>query len=184
MDLNKSREIVENILLSSNVEESIIENEELLFQQIPELKSEKGFEQRSKWHCYDVWYHTIHAIKNSAMKVDVRVILLLHDIGKSFSFQDEGDSRHFKGHAEKSAEMAETILKRLGYSDDETKEYCFYIRNHATTISRDMLNDYDIEKCRKLLQIQYSDASAYAPEYTQRIKEKLDGIKTLIEKND
>ncbi len=54
LDIN----IIFNILLSDNI--LLYENE--LFELIPELKYEKGFEQKSEWHCFDVWDHTFATI--------------------------------------------------------------------------------------------------------------------------
>ena len=44
-------DMIKSILMSSNVEDTIKENEDLIFDFIPELKFEKGLDQRSKWHC-------------------------------------------------------------------------------------------------------------------------------------
>ena len=55
------------------------------------------------------------------MNAEDRLVMLLHDIGKPFSYQDDGKSRHFKGHAKKSAEMAKIILDRFNI-DEENKE--------------------------------------------------------------
>ena len=44
-----------------------------------------------------------YAIKDSINDIDIRLVLLLHDIGKPFSYQEDGNIRHFKGHAQKSA---------------------------------------------------------------------------------
>lgn len=181
MDYIKNKTSIEAILLSSDIETAIRDNEQLLFELIPELKAEKGFEQKSEWHCYDVWEHTIHAIISSKADAEIRLILLLHDIGKPYSCQEDGNVRHFRGHAEKSAEIAQTALKRLGYPSDKIDEYCFYIGKHANTITEDMLNDENIGKYIKLLQIQYCDSSAYAPKYAKQIIEKLDAIKLMLE---
>ena len=43
---------------------------------------------------------------------DIRLCLLLHDIGKPFSYQGE-EVRHFRNHAAVSANMSKIILKRL-----------------------------------------------------------------------
>ena len=181
MNFKEMQEKIKGILMSSNVGDAIRDNEAILFDLIPELKFEKGFDQRSQWHCYDVWEHTIHAIMSSELDFDIRLVLLLHDIGKPFSFQEDGCTRHFKGHAEKSAEISERVLKRLGYSDTKVEEYCFYIRNHATNISEDMLDHLNLEKYKRLLCLQYCDASAYAPEYAKQIIDKLDVVNLKLQ---
>ena len=70
-----------NILLSDNI--LLYENE--LFELIPELKSEKGFDQKSEWHCFDVWNHTLTTVNACDMNPEDRLVLLLHDIGKPFT---------------------------------------------------------------------------------------------------
>lgn len=173
---------LESMLLSKNIVKNFKKNEEFIFKVIPELKYAKGFEQRNKYHCYDVWNHTIEAMSNSKNDLDIRLVLLLHDIGKPFSYQEENGIRHFKGHAQKSEEIARVILKRLGYEEYKIEELCFLIGNHATTIKEEMLNINNIRIYKKLLYIQYCDASAYAPIYAKEILLKLDKINNLIEK--
>lgn len=184
MNYNQKRKKLEEILVSKEVEKEVIENEDIIFEIIPELKYEKGFDQKNKYHCYDVWNHTINALKNSRNNIEIRLALLLHDIGKPFSCQEDGNIRHFKGHAEYSAKMAKLILERLGYNQYEINELCFLISNHATTIQGDTIKKEDIEKYKKLLYIQYCDASAYAPEYANQIVKKLDLIKVMLKNKD
>lgn len=62
---------------------------EEIFKIIPELKPADGFDQRSSWHIYDVWKHTEVALSNSNYDLEERLALLLHDIGKPFSYIDE-----------------------------------------------------------------------------------------------
>lgn len=184
MSSKQTIEKFETLLLSDDIEKALNENEKFLFLIIPELKKEKGFDQRNKYHSYDVWNHTIHAMKNSRRDTEIRLILLLHDIGKPLSCQEDGEVRHFKGHAEKSSEISKDILKRLGYSDEKIEEICFFISNHATTIKEEMLDNGNIEKYKKLLYIQYCDASAYSPKYAKEIINNLDDIKRMVEEKN
>lgn len=55
---------LKNILLVKNVEESIRDNENIIFKIIPALECEKGFDQKNGWH------HTINYLQyNFAMRV-------------------------------------------------------------------------------------------------------------------
>lgn len=181
MNYNYEKQKLEEILLSKDIYKALKENENLIFDIIPELKYEKGFNQKSEWHCYDVWNHTVQALINSDDNIEIRLALLLHDIGKPFSYQEEGDIRHFKNHAEKSAEISKNILARLKYSEDEILWLCFLIKNHATAIKEENLNENNIEYYKKLLYIQYCDASAYAPMYSKQIIDNLTLVKKMIE---
>ena len=108
---------LQSILLSDDVVKSINENMDYLLQIIPEIEKMIGFEHNHPHHHLDVWNHTLLALSLSEKDFDIRLCLLLHDIGKPFSYQDE-DVRHFRNHAEVSARMLKTIIKKLGIKVD------------------------------------------------------------------
>jgi len=169
-----SKGTIEQILQTDVITEK---EEKLIFMLIPELQDENEFPQNNPWHIYDVWNHTKKVFENSKPDKEIRLVLLLHDIGKPHSFQDdENGIRHFKGHSQKSAEISEQILKRLGYSENEISQICFLIANHDKTIQPEMVNADNIETYKKLLYIQYCDASGYNPEYIKRVYDRLDVI--------
>ena len=160
----------------------ISEKEEtIIFEIIPELIAEKKFPQNNPWHIYDVWNHTKKVFENSTANIETRLVLLLHDIGKPYSYQDdENGIRHFKGHAQKSEEISKPILERLGYTEKQINEMCFLIANHDKTIKPEFVNNDNIEIYKKLIYIQYCDASAYNPEYIQRVYDKLENISLYL----
>lgn len=168
------RDIIEDLIMSNH--DNLNLYKETIFKIIPELKAEDGFEQKNFWHIYDVWQHTLTAIGNSKSDLQIRLALLLHDVGKPHSYQEEGMIRHFKGHAQKSAEIAKGILTRLGYDKREIEEICFLIKEHSSIIDIENVNYKNIEITKKLLYIQYCDASAYNPEYIRKVTSKLDRI--------
>ncbi|MEG2669726.1 MAG: hypothetical protein RR957_04595, partial [Oscillospiraceae bacterium] len=53
---------------------------------IPEIIDMVGFEQLTPYHNLDVWKHTLKAIKNIDGKRELRLAVLLHDIGKPKAF--------------------------------------------------------------------------------------------------
>ena len=161
-------EIIMSIIMSDDVIKEMHSKEKLIFKIIPELAASKNFDQKSEWHCYDVWDHTIQAVASCDLDPVGRLALLLHDIGKPYCFQDNGNVRHFKGHAKKSAEMAKPILDRLGVGPLPKTKILFLIRNHASS-----LDDVDFENdellYNELLKIQMCDASAYEPEHAKNV---------------
>ena len=167
-----------SILLSDNVVESISENIDYLLQIIPEIKYMIGFEHKHPHHHLDVWNHTLLALSLSENDFDIRLCLLLHDIGKPFSYQDK-EIRHFKNHPMVSAKMSEEILYRLGYDEEYIKLICYLIAKHDTLISSKQIeNNYEL--CLKLYEIQRCDALAHHPDklekrikYLSKTKEKL-----------
>ena len=176
--MNNERETIERILSFDVIAEK---EEQIIFGIIPELKYEKDFPQNNPWHIYDVWNHTKKVVQNSNADKEIRLVLLLHDIGKPHSYQDdENGIRHFRGHSQKSAEISEQILKRLGYSENEISQICFLIANHDKTIQPEVINADNLERYKKLLHIQYCDASGYNQEYIQRVYDKLDKASSYL----
>lgn len=110
--------------------------------------------------------------------------LLLHDIGKPYSYQEENNIRHFKGHADKSAEIAEIVLKRLKYDDEQINSICWLIQNHSTIIETKLINKENIGRMKKLLNIQYCDCKAYNPDKIEPVIDRLNLIHAEIVKKE
>lgn len=178
-----SKEILESIILPEYGFgiNKLNYSKEVIFKIIPELKPTDGFRQKNNYHIYDVWNHIAKAVEKSDNDLEIRLALLLHDIGKPHSYQEENGVRHFKGHPQKSAEMAKEILTRLGYKEKQIENICFLIANHAKTIDVDTVNEDNLEITKKLLHIQYCDAYAYNPEYLRTVLDKLDVIYRRLE---
>lgn len=176
--MSKNRKKLEQILKGEFISE---DEEKAIFEIVPELLDEKDFPQNNPWHIYDVWNHTRKVLENSKPDKEIKLVLLLHDIGKPHSYQDdENGIRHFRGHSQKSAEISEKILKRLGYSENEISQICFLIANHDKTIEPEAINASNLEIYKKLLHIQYCDASGYNPEYIQRVYDRLDKTSSFL----
>ena len=108
-----------DIILSENVKEEVNKNIGFMTDIIPEISFMIGFEHNHPHHDLDVYNHTLKALSNSKSDLKIRMALLLHDIGKPFSYQDDGEIRHFRGHPKTSAKISFNILKRLKFNDDE-----------------------------------------------------------------
>lgn len=167
------------ILTSDDVVSSIKENLDYILELIPEIKNMIGFEHKHPHHHLDVWDHTLLALSLSENDFEIRLCLLLHDIGKPFSYQ-EGEIRHFKGHPKVSSEISKDILIRLKFDKQFIDEICYLIEFHDTPITEnDIKSNYELSF--KLYKIQYCDALAHNPnklekrkEYLVKIKKKLD----------
>jgi putative nucleotidyltransferase with HDIG domain len=112
------------------LEEWLAENQ--LVNIIPEVAALKDIPQPPEFHPEgDVLTHTLQAVAEVADKDDERVFwtVLLHDIGKAHTtcFHDGRWRSH--GHAGKSAEMARTILKKLGL-ENLSDDVCWLVKNH------------------------------------------------------
>lgn len=174
-------EILYNVLMSDNVVNNINENLDKILLLIPELKHEIGFDHNHPHHHLDVWNHTLLALSMASFDFDIRLALLLHDIGKPFSYQDEEGIRHFHGHSDESEKMTRRILKRLGFNKNKIKDICYLIKNHDLPITEKDLKKYP-ELSLKRYEIQKCDALAHHPDKLEKRINYLNEVKEKIKK--
>ncbi|MDF1612256.1 MAG: [protein-PII] uridylyltransferase [Stygiobacter sp.] len=152
---------------------------------LPEFKEMIGFFQPGVYHCYTADEHTIIAISNVEKLSEetsllgklfqglknrdlLYLALLFHDIAKPISVS---------GHEIIGAEIANTIMSRLGYSREEIEMVQFLVRYHLTieqVAFRRNLNDPSTldnfaqifptsEHLDLLYLVTYADLSAVSP---------------------
>lgn len=155
------------LLLGENLAGLLTAHSKVLFEIIPELEPALGFEQHNKWHCYDVFTHSLTAVDNAPKDLVVRLAMLLHDTGKPHRFtQDDDGTGHFYGHAEVSTEITETVLKRLKYSTSIIKAVTELVKRHDTAMVpkmrsiRRLLNAVGEDRVRQLIEVRKADLSA------------------------
>lgn len=160
-DVMSMKERLYEILMVDDVVDSVKENREELLTMIPELVDMIDFNHNHPHHHLDVWNHTLLALSLSKQDFDTRVVLLLHDIGKPHSYQDD-EVRHFHGHADVSSNMSVDILNRLGFESEEIEILTYLIREHDTEITKEDI-DSNVELCIKRFGVQFCDALAHNP---------------------
>ena len=100
---------------------------------IPELLEMRGCAQSPEHHPEgDVWVHTRLLLTHMRNPSPVLALsALLHDIGKPRTSKTDPDGRiRFFGHEGVGARMAEEILRRLRFSNDEVAAITACIANH------------------------------------------------------
>lgn len=113
---------LEGLLIGRGCERVLRDYSDVISHIIPEIKPMIGFDQMSPYHVYDVWEHTLKVVSNVPADPVLRLVALFHDMGKPSCFsQDVAGNGHFFGHPEKSAEMANSIMRRLKF-DNKTRE--------------------------------------------------------------
>lgn len=160
------KEVLNKILMSEDVVNSINDNFEELVSLIPEIKDMIGFEHNHPHHHLDVWNHTLCALSYSPYDFEIRLVLLLHDIGKPHSCQ-EGEVRHFKGHPLISYKMSLDILKRLEFNTNEIEYLSKLILLHDDSLTDEEINN-DKETSFVRFQIQYCDSLAHHPDKLEK----------------
>ena len=152
---------------------------------LPEFGELNGFMQHGVYHCYTADEHTLITIKNLEKlykenssfgklynsikdKEILNLALLLHDIAKPIGIS---------GHEIIGAEMASSVMVRLGYDEEEIDKVCFLVKNHLMmeqVAFRRNLNDPEtlnnftakfnsLEELDSLYLITYADLSAVNP---------------------
>lgn len=141
---------------------------------IPELSKMMGCSQNNMYHIYDVWNHTRFALTACRIhELETRLAILLHDIGKSESKTVDKGIEHFYGHAVKSAEITESLLRRLRFSNEIRKSVVELVASHDMTIVpkpnkvKKYLNKLGEAQFRRLLDLRFCDIMAHNPYYAK-----------------
>ena len=110
----------------------------LLARVLPEAVRMRGVQQPPQYHPEgDVWIHTMLLLEKLPPGCSPTLAwgALLHDIGKPATYQPPdpkkpGDRIRFNGHVEVGVRVAEEILKRLRFSNDDTDQIVALVKNH------------------------------------------------------
>ncbi|MBR6523015.1 MAG: HD domain-containing protein [Clostridia bacterium] len=163
---------LKKLLCGENAQGIIREYVDVIGVFIPEILPMVAFPQNTKYHCYDVFEHTLKALENSEKSEVIRLAVLLHDIGKPEAFTTDADgTAHFKGHAQIGAEMAKNIFARLKSDNDTKNMVCNLIAEHSIKISvnktavKKYISKKGLDFVKLLLKVKKADNSAKAPEY-------------------
>ena len=153
----------------------------------PEVLDMVGFPQRNRHHCYDVWEHTLYALAEVPPELELRLTMLLHDIGKPGCCTiDAFGCGHFKGHPARSAALAEDMLRRLRADNHIRETVVRLVAWHDRNIPRTRpgvasalraLGEMDL---RRLLLIKRADNLAQAPAY-RSMQEEIAKAETILD---
>jgi poly(A) polymerase len=105
---------------------------------LPEVVRMRGMAQPPQYHPEgDVWTHTMLLLEKlpAGSSATLAWGALLHDIGKPATYQPPnptipGDRIRFNGHVEVGVRIAQEILARLRFSNDETEQIVALVKNH------------------------------------------------------
>ena len=141
---------------------------------LPELNRCVGFEQNTKYHCYDVFEHTLQALE--LCKGDdliTRLGVLLHDVGKPLCYTEDEQGGHFKGHAPVGVEITREVLTRLRFDNETIRRMELLVEWHDIPLSAEkkrvkrLLQKLSDEDILRLLEIKRCDRLAHAPDFRE-----------------
>ena len=161
---------------------------------IPELLPCVGFEQRSPWHIWDVWEHTLRAVAAVPEETLLRWTMLFHDLGKPSTFSLGADGNgHFYGHAAESARIADRVMARLRFSNEERAAISELVRRHDGVLAPDrkavrrQLARIGRTQFDRLLAVKRADNLAQTPALAEPRLAELERLRALaddIERDD
>lgn len=155
------------IVMGMNAYDVMMAFDDVFCTVIPEFSKCVGFEQKNRYHAYDVWEHTAYAVQNSRSDREIRLALLFHDIEKPscFYLDDEGQG-HFPNHEKKSAETAEKILRRMHFDNETIRSVTQLVKYHYVTpvndrkVVRKLLSTLGLPAFSKLIEVMRGDSRA------------------------
>ncbi|MBQ8884379.1 MAG: CCA tRNA nucleotidyltransferase [Oscillospiraceae bacterium] len=155
------------MLCGKGVENVLLKYRDVLAVIIPEIKATFDFKQNNPHHCYDVYTHIVKAVSQVKGDGNIKMVMLLHDIGKPETVSvDEKGLHHFKKHPTVSCEMARGILNRLKFdnkSKDKILNHIFEHDNRFPAVRksvRKFVAKYDYDFFFEHLEIRLADTLA------------------------
>jgi len=157
---------------------------------IPEFELLEDFDLKRPEYSSDALTHTFKSVGYASPILILRYAMLFHSLGKPDCFStDENGKGHFYGHAERSRIYAGRIMRRMGFSEDETREVCFLIKNQDAELTFDRrslkikLREMPPERLKMLLQFRYADLKAQSPDFegaAMACKRQVEAVNEII----
>lgn len=179
------RDELNKILVSDNVEKGIhlLSSTGLLGRIIPELEDCRGVNQHNPHHDYDVFEHIVKSTSNIKPELQLRLTMILHDLGKSKTkTTDQKGIDHFYSHEVISTQMAKEVMERLRYDNKVKKKVVTLVRWHDLRIQptkkavKKAMNKIGLDHFCDYLLVREADIKAQSSRY---LEEKLSNLGTL-----
>ncbi|MBE6601388.1 MAG: HD domain-containing protein [Ruminococcaceae bacterium] len=140
---------------------------------MPEIAPTFDFLQNSRYHCYDVYEHSLRALQESNADLITRLAIYLHDVGKPHTYTEDAEGGHFKGHGAVSTQLARDVLQRLRFDNATISAVVQLVDYHdrdfpaeERAVKRLMCKMSD-ENILRLMEVQRCDRLAHAAPYNE-----------------
>ena len=176
------------LLCGKNAAAVLDEYREIFAYLIPELEATFDFDQKSPYHNRDVWHHILAGLSDIPPAAELRMTMLLHDIAKPvvFVLDDNGRGR-FVGHPQKGAEMAEVILKRMKFSNQQIEKITKLVKYHDVKLKpqrpdvRRILSILGEDGFYDLLAVRHADAAGKYEKYLMEAETKNEALRACAQ---
>lgn len=153
---------------------------------LPEFDLAMETTQETVHHMYTVGEHILHTLLEVRPDRILRLTMLLHDIGKPYMKTMDADGvAHFKGHPEKSSELANEILHRLKFDNDTIRKVTKLVRYHdhrmpvTPTHVRRAIHEIGEDLFPLYLEVRRADVSAQSMYQREEKVADIDGVEKL-----
>jgi len=176
------------LLCGPSARRILLEYRDVVFTLLPRLRPLSGFDQRTPWHCYDIWEHSCAALEAVPPEPALRWAALLHDCGKPDCFFWRDGVGHFHGHPAVSERMAREMLSGLKCSRQFIEHVALLVKHHELRLLDEpqkparlkrLLGELGEERLLELLELMRADVLAQAPEKRWRL-ERYDALREEI----
>lgn len=155
---------------------------------LPEIVSTFNCNQNNPHHNKTVWKHTTCAVSNIRSDLLLRMVMLLHDIGKPMALKkDKKGIDHFYNHQRFSSELSRTLLERLKYPTSFIDAVVTLVDYHDVRDIKNknhlkrLLNKIGIDNYKKLLEVQKADILAQSVFKREEKLSELENNKAMLE---
>lgn len=152
----------------------------IFFELIPNISQMFHCPQKSYYHRYDVWEHSLHVLEYSQATLENRWSALYHDSGKPSAISyDEDGTTHFAGHEAISVRLVDEAFDILKQKKSLKKRILELVRYHDTRLNKGLVQYYLSmlgEECFfQLMELQRADLLAHA-EHIAKNEPQLDEL--------
>ena len=153
---------------------------------LPEFDLAMETTQETVHHMYTVGEHILHTLLEVRPDRILRLTMLFHDIGKPYMKTMDADGvAHFKGHPEKSSELANEILHRLKFDNDTIRKVTKLVRYHDYRMPvtpahvRRAIHEIGEDLFPLYLEVRRADVSAQSMYQREEKVADIDGVEKL-----
>lgn len=192
----KDKNKLERILLNTHIFTN--KEKKKLLNLITELNPCTTCTQNNPAHYLNVFDHIIKVVeyledyRNSLSQEDflmLRIVALLHDIGKPLSKTELKGVEHFRSHQSYSESLSRKILERLGYKKVYIDRLCKFIFLHDFSTSPTLEGVKKTsrligkEDVRLLYILQVCDMKAHSKDYAEKKVAILNSVIEILDNN-